>query len=106
MDILFYCQKRDGSIVPFDKKYITDAISAAFSHSHEGNPYAARRVTESVCDVLLRRFRDKIPSVEDIQDAVEEQLIYLHFVETARNYIEYRNKHKEMRLARQRANFV
>ncbi|GAB6425979.1 hypothetical protein bcgnr5378_29280 [Bacillus cereus] len=105
MNILFYCQKRDGSIVPFDKKYITSAIHAAFKNSHEGNQYVARKVTESVCDILIRKYQDKVPSVEDIQDVVEEQLIYFHFIETARKYILYRNQHKELRKTQEKIFF-
>ena len=70
-----YIKKRDGRKVLFDKNCITKAIFAAASEvaekeNTEPNYEIAEGVAAQVVSLLNKKFVDKIPTVEDIQDAV------------------------------------
>ena len=91
-------KKRDGEIVEFDQKKITDAVFKAITATGQGDGIKSRRVSKRVVDILSRRFKkDDIPEVEQIQDIVEEILILEGLVETARAYILYREKRRRIR---------
>ncbi len=101
-------QKRNGQIVPFDEKRIFRALSRAMSASGEGNEVEAEKVADKVCEALLVlkkeiKIKNFIPSVEKIQDIVENELIVANFIQTAKVYIVYR---KERSLVRQKVGFV
>jgi ribonucleoside-triphosphate reductase (formate) len=85
-----HCMKRDGRIVRFDRNRIQNAILKAFLESNEGNPYIAKKVTESVIERINRIFIESVPNVEQIQDLVEDTLMNLNFRHTAKRYILYR----------------
>ncbi|MBX4215835.1 ribonucleoside triphosphate reductase, partial [Candidatus Parcubacteria bacterium] len=89
--------KRDGSEVPFDEQKIGRAIEKAGVATGEFGAGEAARLTEKTL-VLLRRARtDGVPSVEEVQDAVEKTLMSSRFKRTAKAYIVYRAQHAEMR---------
>lgn len=104
-------KKRDGSIQPFDSRRITIAVSKAMIAANEGQEQDAEFITKKVVDALLKiraKKRDFIskrsgetnlfmPSVELVQDVVEEQLILEDFVKTTKAYILYRRKRAELR---------
>lgn len=90
MKELTTCQKRDGSIMPFEKHRITNAIHKAFKEANEGNRIIALKVTETVVETITRKFKGKTPTVEDIQDIVEMTLMQKGFNRTAKLYILYR----------------
>jgi len=91
-------KKRDGRIVDFDQKKITDAIFKALTATNEGGPRIAKKVSDKAILFLNRRYKkDYIPIVEEIQDVVEEALIFLSRTETARAYILYRDQHRKIR---------
>ncbi len=94
-----HAKKRDGSIVSFDQKKITSAIYRAMQASEEGNPLRdSERLSKYVMRQLARRFpTNHIPSIEEIQDVVEEAFILNDFPKTAKSYILYRNKRSEIR---------
>lgn len=85
-----YCVKRNGSLEPFDKKVITNAINESFLSAGEGNRILAKKVTESVVETLIRAFYQGTPHVESIQDIVEDTLITYNFKKSAKAYIKYR----------------
>lgn len=94
-------QKRDGSIVAFDRNKIAEAINKAII-AVEGNENikVANRVTDLVVLGLEHKFGTKItPSVEDIQDAVEESLIKKGLSKVAKAYILYRKERANLREA-------
>lgn len=99
MNTISYIQKRDGSVVPFDKKMITHAITKSFDESNEGNRFIASKITESVLDTLARIFPELIPSVEEIQDVVEDTLISYNFKNSAKEYIRYRHDRNKQRVS-------
>lgn len=93
-------KKRNGSIVPFDSRRISLAISKAMIATGEGQEKDVNFVTEKVLSSLEKSYAKKknfIPSVEQIQDIVEEQLILEDYVKTAKAYILYRKKRAELR---------
>ena len=93
-------QKRDGSIVEFDQSKITDAIFKAITATNQGDGVKSKRISNRVIQILNRRFKkEEIPSVEQIQDIVEEVLILEGLVETAKAYILYREQRRRIREA-------
>jgi len=95
--------KRDGNVVPFERKRIEDAIYAAARAvgSGEGRQWA-ETLSWAVVGLLEERFgRDgHAPHVEEIQDVVEEVLIKSGNPKVAKAYIIYRQKRAEAREAR------
>ena len=95
---MYKVRKREGKIVAFDIKKITDAITKAFEA--EGKNY-----DEGVIDFLAlkvtsdfeSKIKDNIINVEDIQDSVESVLIKAGYAEVAKAYILYRRLHDKMR---------
>lgn len=97
-------RKRDGRVVPFKQEKITAVIYKAMKAVSEGGKTEAREVSDSVVNDLEKKFdgaeyhteRD-YPTVENIQDIVERQLILHKFADTAKAYILYRDLHSRMR---------
>jgi len=100
MNKITQVKKRDGRIVAFNPKKIEKAISKALVASKEGDGKKAKELTKEVVDLLQERFKDKIPSVENIQDVVEEVLILKDYAKTAKAYILYRDQHRRIREAK------
>jgi len=93
-------KKRDGRIVDFDEKRIETVIFKALTATNEGNGNRSKKLAGKVSQVLNRRFKaGEIPSVEQIQDIVEEVLILEGLVETAKAYILYREQRRRVREA-------
>ena len=90
-------KKRDGSLVTWDSSRILKAIRAAGLETNEFDDAGAVRATEQVLKVISIKFANNYPTVEDIQDVVEQTLIALDFIKTARAYIRYRAKHENRR---------
>jgi len=57
----------------------------------------AVELTDEILGVLETRNQKRLPSVEDIQDIVEDALIDSKFKKTAKAYIIYRDQHKKLR---------
>lgn len=90
-------KKREGQLVEFDKKKIIEAIFAAMLVAGEKNKTISEKVTDQVIVKLEKRFKDKIPHVEEVQDVVEEVLIREGMVKVAKAYILYRDKRSRIR---------
>ncbi|NCC51427.1 MAG: response regulator SirA [Spartobacteria bacterium] len=93
--------KRDGTVVPYDRDRITTAIfNAATSvggSDRETAEYLAKCVEKSLNEIYID---GSTPSVEDIQDVVEEILINKDHATTARAFIIYRHERARQREAR------
>ncbi|RJQ21003.1 adenosylcobalamin-dependent ribonucleoside-diphosphate reductase [Candidatus Woesearchaeota archaeon] len=90
-------RKRDGTLAPFDRSKIEEAIKKAILAA-KGNPKLAPKLAAQVCEDAEKHFSKKvIPKVEDIQDLVEEILIKNKLATIAKAYVLYREKHKEIR---------
>lgn len=93
-------KKRDGRIVEFEQEKITQAISKALTASDQGDGEKAKKISDKVVALTQRRFRKtEIPTVEEIQDIVEEVLILEDYAETAKAYILYREQRRKIREA-------
>jgi len=90
-------KKRDGRIVKFDSEKITNAIAKAGSATGEFDRKIAEKLTLRVLNLAQQSISDKIPTVEDIQDVVEEVLLSSPYRKTARAYIIYREQHARIR---------
>ena len=68
-----YVRKRDGRIVRFDQKKITEAIWKSFQSVGEDDKKVADKISDQVVAVLEVFYKDNknIPNVEQIQDLVE-----------------------------------
>ncbi|HYF10227.1 MAG TPA: ATP cone domain-containing protein, partial [Candidatus Paceibacterota bacterium] len=94
-------QKRDGSVVPFDMDKVETAIYKAMLASSEGSLEEATLVANKVLADLVRiskKYKNFLPTVEGVQDTVEKELILSEYVQTAKNYILYRQKRADLRL--------
>ncbi|MCX7917085.1 MAG: ribonucleoside triphosphate reductase [bacterium] len=89
--------KRDGRIVDFDSSKITNAILKAGQATGEFGIEIAKKLTIKVLDLALEIIKDKIPTVEEIQDIVEEVLLTSPYKKTAKAYIIYREQHARIR---------
>jgi len=93
-------EKRDGQIVDFDISKIKEAVFKALTASGQGDGKKSKRISNKVVEILNRRFKEnEIPTVEQIQDIVEEVLILEGLVETAKAFILYREQRRRIREA-------
>lgn len=93
-------KKRNGEIADFQPKNITIAVQKAFAAvMGAANEPMAEEVTRAVVDAIDLRFGNTafIPSVEDIQDLVENALMQRGFYSVAKDYIIYRYEHEKIR---------
>ncbi len=97
-------KKRDGRIAKFDAQKITDAIAKAGEATSEFDTEIAKKLTLKVLNLAQQAITHKIPTVEGIQDAVEEILLSSPYRKTARAYIIYRDQHTRIREITAKAN--
>ncbi len=92
-------KKRDGRIVTFDGSKITNAIAKAMQATGETTVRQdAEKVAEQVIGALMKRYpKDHVPTIEEIQDVVETELILMDYAKTAKAYILYRNERAQVR---------
>ncbi|MCE1189837.1 MAG: ribonucleoside triphosphate reductase [Ignavibacteria bacterium] len=90
-------KKRNGNIVAFDISKIFTALRKAGSSTGEFNDDIARLYTIKTANLIHQLFVEKIPTVENIQDCVEEILLSSPFKKTAKSYILYREQHARIR---------
>ncbi len=93
--------KRDGSLTSFDQNKITAAIEKAGEATGEFGADEAIILSGQVCKVIAHRFQGAAPTVEEIQDIVEQVLITANHFGTARAYIVYREKRSQTRRDRE-----
>ena len=89
--------KRDGTLAPFDENKIYNAILKAGTTTGEFGNSDAWLLTAQVMKVINHKFSESLPSIEQIQDIVEQVLISANYFATAKAYILYRDKRNRMR---------
>ncbi len=89
-------RKRDGRVVDFDASKITAAVAKAGKATGEFDEETAHRLMLRVLSMAQQAISG-IPTVEVIQDIVEEVLISSPYKATARAYIIYRDQHAKLR---------
>jgi len=91
-------KKREGRIVKFEQKKITDAVLKAGQASKEFGKKEARKISDLVVVRLTNiGFNGKTVAVEDVQNVVEETLMREGYFRTAKAYILYRELHRRAR---------
>ena len=89
--------KRDGTYQEFNKKKIADAIFKAAVACNGSNYDTACKLADQVDALIQDRLKDRVPTVEQIQDIVEYVLIENRHSQTAKAFILYREKRKSAR---------
>lgn len=90
-------KKRDGRVEDFKKEKISKAISKAFkSVGNKVNEEELNKITSKVVNSI----EEEMPTVEEVQDLVEKDLMELGYFDCAKSYILYRNSRKEKRANR------
>ena len=87
--------KRDGRLVPFDACKIESAIFEAGRATDELGQSVAKKLTIRVLTLAQMALSGQMPTVEKIQDLVEEVLLNSSFKQTAKAYILYRDQHPQ-----------
>ena len=89
--------KRDGTLAPFDSTKIYNAINKAGTTTKEFGEEESWLLTAQVLKVLKHKFSNELPSIEQIQDVVEQVLISANYFTTAKAYILYRDQRNRAR---------
>jgi len=93
-------RKRDGRVVDFDQEKIAEAVHKAVVATNSGNGPESKRVSDKVVALLNRRFKNgEVPTIEQVQNIVEEALMLEGLVETAKAYVLYREQRRAIREA-------
>jgi ribonucleoside-diphosphate reductase alpha chain/ribonucleoside-triphosphate reductase len=97
-------EKRDGSIVEFDRKKIERVVERAFrdvpkSYGEEELSQIAKDIVDGVVE-RLKDLNEDVINVEIIQDTVEEGLMLDNYVKVAKEYIIYREQRRRSRSKR------
>ena len=92
--------KRDHTTTSFKISKISSAIYASMKSVNAGSFTEANTIAIKVLEKLNTRSQETTyytPSVEEIQDMVEAELMHSEFLEVAKAYILYRNEQKRKR---------
>ncbi|MCK5708267.1 MAG: ribonucleoside triphosphate reductase [Candidatus Aureabacteria bacterium] len=90
-------KKRNGKNEQFYSNKITHALIQAGKTTGEFDENTAKMLTIRVLNVAYQIIADETPSVEFIQDIVEEVLLSSPYKKTAKAYILYRDQHARIR---------
>ncbi|MBL7053406.1 MAG: ribonucleoside reductase class II [Candidatus Portnoybacteria bacterium] len=93
-------KKRDGRIVNFNQSKITEAVFKSFQAKGKENIDLAQKISNKITKVLNKRFKDKVPQVEQIQNIVVEILAKEGYKDISEAYNLYRQKRREIREAK------
>lgn len=90
-------RKRDGSEDQFDSQKITEAVRKAATEVVQDQK-KAKTIAEQVTETVIKNLsREKNPTIETTQDAVESALMESGYIQIARAYILYRSDHSRIR---------
>ncbi|GAA5444488.1 anaerobic ribonucleoside-triphosphate reductase [Microbulbifer sp. NBRC 101763] len=91
-------RKRDGRAVAFDPQRITSALVRAGQATGEFGEDEVDWLTQGILKVINHRFDAATPvDIEEIQNIAEQILINCDYIDTARAYIAYRERHARIR---------
>ena len=89
-------RKRSGDVAPFDLGKIREAIRKA-NVATQDEPLPTAAIEELSRRVIAAIPVGRVPTVEQVQDLVEETLIKAGYAKTAKAYILYRAEHAKIR---------
>lgn len=99
----FKIKKRNGAIVDFQPEKITRAMRLAFMDVRAAvDGDKLREMTDTVVRAIEVNFPFVTSSVEDVQDAVEKELMKEGYFDVAKDYIIYRYQHAKEREEKKR----
>ena len=93
-------KKRNGSIVAFEPEKIATAVQKAFLDVvKEPKTDEAKAIADAVTESVTGNYGGtaNVPSVEEIQDTVERELMARGYFDVAKAYIIYRYEHSKIR---------
>lgn len=96
-------RKRDGRIVDFDFNKVIEAVKKVFESQNETYDNDIEGQLRS--DFTLP-ISNKIIGIEEIQDTVEQTLMYFGYYKVAKAYILYRERHNESRFIKERIDYM
>ena len=94
-------EKRDGKIANFKPEKIAEAIEKAGLATGEFKADRAKALSEKALKRAEETIKQRVPSVEQIQDIVEQVLMESSFKKTAKAYIAYRLERSRVREAKE-----
>ena len=92
-------KKRNGKVVKFE-------VERNYRGYYQGRPRyrgefddgkAAEKLTLKVVSLMQELIKKRMPTVEEVQDIVEEVLLSSSYRKTAKSYIIYRQQHAQLR---------
>ncbi len=89
--------KRDGAEMPFDASRIAKALAKAGRATGDFGEDEANLLTQRSLKVLRHRFAGSAPTVEQVQDVVEQMLLDANHTRTFRAYATYRDQRHRIR---------
>jgi ribonucleoside-diphosphate reductase alpha chain len=92
-------RRRDGAVVRFDPVRIEAAVARAARETRQDQVPAAD-IAAAVSAQLAGQLGRRLPGVEDVQDAVEQELSVRGFADVARAYADYRRGRAALREAK------
>ncbi|MEI6528791.1 MAG: ribonucleoside-diphosphate reductase subunit alpha [Candidatus Falkowbacteria bacterium] len=97
--LTYKIMKRSGILVDFASEKITAAITNAMAVTNKEEKLSPSVLTALVEEKIQNNYinLDKVLSVENVQDLVEEALMSAGAYEVARQYIIYRSEHEKQR---------
>ncbi len=93
-------KKRNGETAPFQASRIENAVAQAFMSTGEvvtRDLSTMSRAIELMVETALSDAGIESPTVEEIQDTVENTLMKCGYQKTAKSYILYRSQHQKVR---------
>jgi len=90
--------KRNGKKVKFSFDKLVLALNKAGKATNEFNEDIAKKLATKTIRMVQTTVEDRYPTVEDVQDCMEEVLLGSTYKETAKACIIYREQHKQLRI--------
>lgn len=97
MQVFDKIKKRDGSLVDFDPERIANALAKVGTATCEFDKLTAKSLAVRALEQAKNIFNNKQPSVEEIQDVVEDVLMESPYKKSAKAYAIYRDQHAKIR---------
>jgi anaerobic ribonucleoside-triphosphate reductase len=98
MENLKFIIKRDGSKVHFNEEKIKIAIWKAVQSVNGTDKQKSDNISTQIIEKIKNTYKNNTPTVEEIQDTIEEYLIKGGYDKVAKSYILYRHQHEINRL--------
>jgi len=89
--------KRDGRRVPFEVERLRQSVKKAMIAENAYKPDVLEKVVKDALASIDAVFKEKTPTVEEVQDIIEVTLMKNNMFKVAKAYILYRNEKTKLR---------